>query len=155
MGKSKNKNHMTKNNIFILCILVTIIMFSFASCMTIEPVEVKNVDNFQLKDVLTGPSVQFDVTVHNPNNFGLTLKEFKSTAYLGDKMVTDIFIEKKIHIGAGSEISIPFQTQPSLTTIAGMMLSGNTSGDLKVEGFLVVKKFIFRKKFPFTVRTKI
>ena len=121
--------------------------------MTIQPVEVKNVDNFQLTDVLTKPSVQFDVNIHNPNNFGLTLKEFKSTAFLGDKIVTDIFIAKKIHIGANSDISIPFQTQPSLNAIVGMMLSGSASKDLKVEGFLVVKKFIFRKKFPFTVRT--
>ncbi|MEO5571010.1 MAG: LEA type 2 family protein [Bacteroidia bacterium] len=146
---------MTKINIFKRRIFVTVILISFSSCMTIEPVEVKNVDNFQLKDVLTNPSVQFDVTIHNPNSFGLTLKEFKSTAFLGDKMVSDIFIEKKVHIGANSDISIPFQTKPSLNTVAELMLSGNTSGDVKVEGFLVVKKFIFRKKFPFTVRTKI
>ena len=137
---------MTKTNIFKHCFLVAVILVFFSSCITMEPVEVKNVDNFQLKDVLTRPSVQFDVTIHNPNTFGLTLKEFKSTAFLGDKMITDIFIEKKIHIGASSDISIPFQTQPSLNDIAGMVFSGNSSKDLKVEGFLVVKKFIFRKK---------
>ena len=133
---------------FAFCIL-------FPSCITIQPVEVIDVDNFQLKEVFTKPSVQFDVTIYNPNNFGLTLKEFKSTAFLGDKMVTDIFIERKVQIGANSNISIPFQTSPSLSTITGILLSRNASNDLKIEGFLVVKKFIFRKKFPFTVKQKI
>ena len=117
--------------------------------------EVRNVDNFQIKDIITKPNVQFDVNLHNPNNFGLTVKEFKSTAFLGDKMLTDIFIEKKIRIGANSDISIPLQTQPSINDITNMVLSGNASKDLKVEGYVVVRKFIFRKKFPFTVRTKI
>lgn len=147
---AKRTVHQTKFLIFNFSFLIF-----FASCLTIQPVEVRNVDNFELKDVLTKPSVQFDVTVHNPNNFGLTLKEFKSTAFLGDKMVTDIFIEKKIYMGAESDISIPLQTSPSLKDISEMVFSGNASKDLKVEGFIVVKKFIFRKKFPFTVRTKL
>ncbi|HKR03643.1 MAG TPA: hypothetical protein VJY62_03330 [Bacteroidia bacterium] len=145
------KNHRA----FIVCILHFAFCISFSSCLTIEPVEVRNVDNFQLKDVLTKPSVQFDVTVHNPNKFGLTLKEFKSTAFLGDKMVTDIFIEKKIYMGADSDISIPLQTSPSLKDISEIVFSGNASKDLKVEGYIVVRKFIFRKKFPFTVRTTL
>jgi LEA14-like dessication related protein len=155
MGKSQNKNCMKKNTAFKFWILYSSFLIFFGSCVTIQPVEVRNVDNFQLKDVLTTPNVQFDVNIHNPNNFGLTLKEFKSTAFLGDKMVTDIFIEKKIYIGANSDITIPLQTQPSLKDITGIVLSGNASGDLKVEGFIVVRKFIFRKKFPFSIKTKI
>lgn len=155
MGKSQNKISMKYYRAFKFRILYFGICISLSSCITIQPVEVKNVDNFQLKDVLTKPSVQFDVKIHNPNNFGLTLKEFKSTAFLGDKMVTDIFIEKKIYIGGGTDITIPLQTSPSMKDISGMLLSGNASNDLRVEGFIVVRKFIFRKKFPFTVRTKI
>ncbi len=146
---------MTRKSVFKFSVLSFAFLVLFTSCITIQPVEVRNIDNFQLMDVLTKPNVQFDVNIHNPNNFGLTLKEFKSTAFLGDKMVTDIFIQKKIYIGANSDISIPLQTQPSLKDITGMVMSVNASGDLRVEGFLVVRKFIFRKKFPFTVRTKI
>jgi hypothetical protein len=146
---------MRKQKIFTFSVLLFALSISITSCITIQPVEVKNVDNFQLKDAFTKPSVQFDVNIHNPNNFGLTLKEFKSTAFVGDKMITDIFIDKKVRIGAGSDISIPFQTSPSLNEISGILLSGNASKDVKIEGFLVVKKFIFRKKFPFTVNTKI
>ncbi|MEP7169482.1 MAG: hypothetical protein ABI855_08955, partial [Bacteroidota bacterium] len=69
---------------FIFCILFFLCCISLTSCVTIQPVEVRNVDNFQMMDILTKPSVQFDVNIHNPNNFGLTLKEFKSTVFLGD-----------------------------------------------------------------------
>jgi len=144
-------------NINQLKFIVGIFLFFnlFVSCITIQPVEVQKVDNFQLKDVLTKPNVQFDVVIHNPNHFGLTLKEFKSTAFLGDKMITDIFIEKKIYIGADNDISIPLQTSPSLKDISEIVLSGNASKELKVEGFIIVSKFIFRKKFPFTVNTRL
>ncbi len=127
----------------------------FTSCVTVQPVEVRSVDNFELKDVTSNPYVQFDVNIHNPNSFGLTLKEFQSTAFLGDKMLTDIFIEKKIRIGSNSDISIPLQTKPSLQDITNMVFSGNSSKDLKVNGYITVKKFLFKKKFPFSVKTRM
>src|SRR5436190_13562006 len=129
------------------CFLLSIL---YSSCVTVQPVEVRSVDNFELKDVTSNPHVQFDVNIHNPNNFGLILKEFKSTAFLGDKMLTDIFIEKKIKIEANSDMSIPLQTKPSLQDISNMVFSANTSREVKVEGYITVKKFLFKKKFPFT-----
>lgn len=146
---------MIKQNSFIIYIIHSVFYMLFASCVTLKPVEVKSVENFKLKDIITKPGVQFDVMIHNPNSFGLTLKEFKSNAFLGEKIVTDIFVKKKIRIGANSDISIPLESQPSLSDISSMILSGNVSGDLKVEGYITVKKFIFRKKFPFRVQTKI
>lgn len=146
---------MSKNRNIILLIVPAAILFLFNSCVTVQPVEVRSVDNFQITDIITKPKVQFDVNIHNPNSFGLTVKEFKSTAFLGEKIVTDIFVEKKIRIGANSDIVIPLQTQPSINDISSMLLSGKASKDLKVEGYVVVRKFIFRKKFPFTVRTKL
>lgn len=136
-------------------IAVFLIFLFLTSCITLKPVEVKNVDNLQLTVMTSQPAVQFDVNIHNPNNFGLTLKEFQSTAFLGDKRLTDIFISKKLRIGANSDVSIPLQTQPSLNDVAGMLLSGNSSKDVKVDGYLTVRKFIFKKKFPFSVRTKL
>lgn len=150
MGKSKNKIVMKKFESFIIFIL-----FFFSSCVTWKPVEVKSVDNFVLKDIIAKPNIQFDVIVHNPNNFGLTLKEFQSTAFLGDRQLTDIYVEKKIYIDANSDVSIPLQTQPSIESITTMFMSGSTSKDIRVEGYIVVKKFLFKKKFPFTVKTKI
>lgn len=141
----KNKYHIA------VCLSLAV----FTSCITVKPVEVKNVDNLQLTGITSQPAVQFDVNIHNPNNFGLTLKEFQSTAFLGDKRLTDIFISKKLRIGANSDVSIPLQTQPSLNDIAGMLLSGNSSKDVKVDGYITVRKFIFKKKFPFSVRTKL
>jgi LEA14-like dessication related protein len=135
-------------------LLIPVLSLLFSSCLTVQPVEVQSVNNFQLRDALTKPYVQFDVNIHNPNHFGLTLKEFKSTAYSGDKVVTDIFVQKKTRIAANSDISIPIQTTPSLNDISSMLFSGGASKDVKVDGYLTVRKFIFSKKFPFTIHTK-
>lgn len=146
---------MRKNQIFKFSILYSLFCIFFSSCLTVQPVEVQSVSNFQLQDPLTKPYVQFDVNIHNPNHFGLTLKEFKSTAYSGDKIVTDIFVQKKTHIAANSDISIPIQTTPSINDISSMIFSGGASKDVKVDGYLTVRKFIFSKKFPFTIHTKL
>ena len=135
--------------------LIAVLMF-LSGCVSIKPVTISGVNNFQVEDVLFSPKVGFDVNLHNPNSFGLTLKEFKSSAYLDDKLMTDVFLEKKIHIGANSDIAIPLKSQPSIQDIITTYFGGGkTKGNVKVEGYVTVSKFIFKKKFPFSLTTKL
>ncbi|MFI5218830.1 MAG: LEA type 2 family protein [Bacteroidia bacterium] len=138
-----------------LIVFNLIILGFLSSCVTIKPVEVIGIGNFNLEPLSSKPNVHFEVKIHNPNNFGLTLCELKSTVSLGAKTVTDITISKKTFIPADSEISIPLEARASVNEIASLLLSGNASSNIKAEGYLAVRKFLFKKKFPFSVKTKI
>jgi LEA14-like dessication related protein len=142
-----------KKNLFVIAYVAAACFFQ--SCISIQPVTVSGINNVQVEDVLLSPKVSFDVNLHNPNSFGLTLKEFKTSAYLDNKLMTDVSIENKIYIGGNSDVAIPLKSQPSIQDIITTYLSGNAvKGNVKLEGYVTVSKFIFRKKFPFTLNTK-
>ena len=141
--------------IHFFAVVITAVML-LSGCVSIQPVTISGVNNFQVEDVLLSPKVSFDVNLHNPNSFGLTLKEFKSSAYLDDKLMTDVFIEKKIYVGANSDVAIPLKSQPSIQDIITTYFGGGkTKGNVRVEGYVTVSKFIFKKKFPFSLTTKL
>lgn len=139
----------------ILFIAGLLLMSELCSCVSVQPVTVKGVNNFKTEEVLLSPKISFDVLLHNPNSFGLTLKAFKTSAYFNDKLITDVFIDKKVRIGANSDIAIPLKSQPSVMDIITTYLSGKTAGTIKLDGYVTVSKFLFRKKFPFTINTKL
>jgi LEA14-like dessication related protein len=125
------------------------------SCASVKPITVAGIDNLQVEDILLHPKISFNVNLHNPNNFGLTLKEFKTSAYLNDKIMTDLYTETKIRIARNSNIAIPLKTEPSIKELMTTYLSGALKGKLKVEGYFTVKKFLFRRKFPFSFTTEL
>jgi LEA14-like dessication related protein len=131
------------------------ILVLFSSCISLKPVTVTGVDNVQAEDILLYPKISFNVNLHNPNNFGLTLKEFKTSAYFNDKVLTDVFTASKIRIARNSNVAIPLQTQPSIKELMTTYLTGKLKGNIKVEGYITVSKFLFRKKFPFSITTKL
>lgn len=134
--------------------IISILLLS--ACVAVQPVTVTDVNNFRVEDVLSGsPKISFDILIHNPNGYGLTLKEFKSTAFMNEKLITDIYLEKKIHIAANSDITIPLKSSPSIKDIISTYLSGHFNGDVRVDGYIIVSKFLFRKKFPFSLTTKL
>ena len=139
-------------NINLLKLIFVCGLLAFSSCFTIEPVTVKSVDDFKIKTLAPQPSVSFNVVINNPNPVGVTLKEYKSEAFLGDKKIADIFVVKNSHLAANSDSKIPIETTPSLNEIAAMMLAGAAPKMVRVKGYVTVGKFIFKKTFPFDVK---
>jgi LEA14-like dessication related protein len=138
----------------------TLLLFAAAiallsSCTTVQPVTVSGIQNFQADNISLSPEISFDALLHNPNHFGLTIQEFKTSASLNDKLIADIFIEKKIRIGADADIPIPLKCKPAIKDIIASYLSGSFSGTVKLDGYVTAKKFLFRKKFPFSIKTKL
>jgi LEA14-like dessication related protein len=131
------------------------ITFCFSSCYTIEPVSVKRLDDFQVKTLSTKPSVNFNAVIFNPNSFGLTLRSFSCDVKLGGKQISRIETSQSVRISPNTDISIPLEAAPDLKDVAGLILGVNNLTDWKAEGNLVVSKFVFRKKIPFTVKSKL
>lgn len=136
-------------------IVIAICIFLFSSCYTIEPVVVKRLDDFQAKTLSTKPSVNFKAVLYNPNAFGITLRAFTCDVKMGGKQISRIETSRKVRIGSNADVSIPLEATPDLKDVAGMILGGTGFTDWKAEGNLVVSKFLFRKKIPFSVKGKL
>ncbi len=130
-------------------------VFLYSSCYTIEPVIVKRLDDFQIKTLSTKPSVNFNAVLYNPNAFGITLRTFTCDVKMGGKLISRIETSRKVRIGPDADVAIPLEASPNLTDVAGMILGGTSFTDWKAEGNLVVSKFIFRRKIPFSVKGKL
>lgn len=138
---------------FIVISAVFVLLFS--SCYTIEPVTVKRLDDFQVKTLSTRPAINFNAVLYNPNAFGITLRSFACDVKMGGKQVSRIETSHKVRISSNADISIPLEASPDLKDISGMILGGTSFTDWKAEGNLVVSKFIFRKKIPFSIKGKL
>ncbi len=130
-------------------------VFLFTSCYTIEPVAVKRLDDFQVKTLSTKPSINFNAVLYNPNAFGLTLRSFTCDVKMGGKQISRIETSRRVRIASNADVSIPLEASPDLKDVAGMILGGTSFTDWKAEGNLVVSKFIFRRKIPFSVKGKL
>lgn len=136
-------------------LLSLIFLLLFTSCYTIEPVTVKQLDDFQIKTLSTRPSVNFKAILYNPNAFGLTLRSFACDVKMGGRLITRIETSRKVRIDSNSDVSIPLEASPDLKDVTGMIFNGTNFSDWKAEGNLVVSKFIFRKKIPFSAKGKL
>jgi LEA14-like dessication related protein len=127
----------------------------FSSCYTIEPVSVKRLDDFQVKTLSTKPAIHFNAVLYNPNSFGITLRSFMCEVKLGGKQISRIETSRKVQIASNADVSIPLEASPDLKDVTGMILGGTQVSDWKAEGNLVVSKFIFRRKIPFSVKGRL
>lgn len=143
-----------KNKIrLFLPVAVLIIM---QSCVTIKAPQIKSVENFNLESLSASPKMSFNLKLHNPNNFGLKITSIQTTVLNGDKNIAAVDLSQKTRIAANSDVSLPFNIQPSVKDVLNLAgngiqdLLGNHSSDkVKVKGKITVRKFIFSKTFEF------
>ncbi|MCC6384362.1 MAG: LEA type 2 family protein [Bacteroidia bacterium] len=121
------------------------------SCSPVKPITVKRFDDFKVKTLSTKPAVSFSAVISNPNSFGVTLKSFSANVFLGKQPISAIETTKKTRIASQADISIPFEAYPDLKGIGGMLLQGQVSSHWETTGNVVISKFIFRKKIPFSL----
>lgn len=137
----------------ILSIVINVVfVFLFASCYTIQPVTVKRLDDFQVKTLSTKPSINFNAVLYNPNAFGITLRSFTCDLKMGGKPVSRIETSRKVRISSNADVAIPLEASPDLKDVAGMILGGASFTDWNAQGSLIVSKFIFRRKIPFSLK---
>lgn len=100
-------------------------------------------------------NVKFDVLLKNPNNYGLTLQNMQLDAFLGDSIISSVNLDKRQRINPNSTSSIPITVQPKVSMMPQLALTGlgqlfkKDDKRFKLKGTLVVRKFIFKKKYSF------
>ncbi len=126
--------------------------------MSIQPVVVQQLDNFNLSLEGSKPNITADLKVHNPNTIGVKIKVFQSVVFLNDKQIGVITLRNTVHISSHGDASIPFVldlNSGDIMSLAFAALAGSTSNTAQVKGYIVLKKFIFKKKFDFELKQNI
>jgi len=130
-----------------------LILIVFNSCAPLKPVVVRDVAEFKTEEILTKPRIIFNLKVFNPNPYGLTVKRMGVMVKVSDSTLANVNLLQGVRIGANSEVTVPVTIQPSLSTLGNIFMAGVNSflsrKDQKVtiEGDIIVKKFIFSKRF--------
>ena len=133
------------------CILLSFL--SLSSCIVVKPVQVTNIDNFRTEKVLTKPELLFDVSIQNPNNFGVRVSELGVNLFVGDRNVIGLNIVNSIKVQRKNSVNIPVTLHPSINDIASLLnsefnnlISGKSNQKMEIRGEIVMKKFIFTKR---------
>jgi hypothetical protein len=71
---------------------------------------------------------------------------------LGNKKISSVSAGRRVRIASRSDAAIPLEVAPDLMNVTGLILNKQSFSDFSAEGSITVSKFLFRKKFPFSVR---
>jgi LEA14-like dessication related protein len=130
------------------------------ACAPLKPVEFRSVTNLKVENALLAPHVTADLNFFNPNSVGATIKDFQIDVALSQTPLTTVSFQKQ-KLPSNSEFSLPLNTSISYTQLIKFIplgLSSFQSGkDIPVDlkGNITIKKFLYKKTFPFEYHDKI
>lgn len=139
---------------FILFVLV----FMWASCSSLKPLEYRSLNNFSIADVGSAPQLTFDLSLYNPNTLGAKLKDFNVEVEINGTKLAQAQLADVSHAAAQSEFTVPLSINTSIEQLSQFLPAGIklfTSGaniPVHLNGKVTVKKFIFHRTFPFDVQ---
>lgn len=141
-----------------ICLLFVL---SLSSCVMIKPVEFKRAENIVSKTIGNDFQLSFDLFMHNPNNWSLRLTEVTTVVTIDNQPLGNANLSEPIRLTKNSDFTIPMMATSStvdLSKFAAMglgFLLGNKTATATIKGNITLKKFIFRKKYPFEYKEKI
>ncbi len=128
---------------------------SFSSC-AVQPVAIRQLENFALENVFTRPEVSFELVIHNPNRVGVTITGVETHVELGGTRIAGIALDRQTRVPANSEIRIPLRAEPDFSAVKNLLLKkGKLPREGITRGELRVRKFIFSKRIPFREKYKL
>lgn len=132
------------------------------SCSVSEPLQLKGYDNFVVSNIMSDPQINADLTLHNPNKIGATIREMEINLSVDKQELGTIVFEDKVRIKKQADFVLPIQLNTTFKQLGGVLSFGLTSfisdTDIPVglAGSITVQKFIFfRKTFEFNYTDKL
>ena len=141
--------------------LLVLLHLSLSSCLSFKPVQFKSLEKIKLSLDEQEKSSGFSLLVNNPNSAGIKLRSAKATFIFLNKPIGQASLHKSTYIPANSLSSIPFQLElqkdnlPDLIPAGLGILFGDSAEQIRVQGFIRVRKFLWYKKFNFDLNKKI
>lgn len=129
-------------------------MVVLCSCGKMEEPQFKRLENFNVKSLgLKETVVGFDATLHNPNSFGVTVKESAVDVYLDSVFVGNFKQTQQISVNSEADFSIPLEGKIPISRAINMNLPGligkevlvRADGSVRVgkAGVFVTKEFSY------------
>ena len=132
-------------SIILICLVLN-------ACSSFKEVEFKGVENVSFgQQVDSEIPLIFDVRINNPNQFNILLKKGVVDVFFNNQFLGKSTLSNKITIEKNKETVYPIVINTSFSNLSKAALSslGVLLGNkliLKIDGKIVVKAFIIRKK---------
>lgn len=141
-------------------VLAIFFCWLFSSCVTIVPVEFKRIENFRTNFDHGKPKITLDLVINNPNPYGITVTEVASDFFINNQSVSKISLPMKKHIVSSGETNVPIELNFTLNSLLALLPASvptllNKSIDTRLSGYIRVRKFIFKKRIPFSNSQKL
>ena len=125
------------------------------SCAPIRPVEYRSVSDFKVRAFTALPEFSVNVNMYNPNTVGCKLKDFSLRFDVANTELAFIQLDELSRVPSRDNFTLPIEGFTTLTALTQLVPVGVnnlfTRQDIpvKLTGQMTVKKFIFKKTFPF------
>ena len=126
------------------------------SCISLKPLEFKQVDHFTISNVLTNPEIHFEMIFTNPNSFGCTVKEIETDCILKEKNILNYKTKDQIRIKRKGDFTVPVTVNVTLNDLLNTipdainLFRNNKAIPYLLSGKITLKKFLFKKTFTFS-----
>jgi len=118
-------------------IVITIVA---SSCGKMEKPQFKRLENFKVKSFgLKETVVGFNVTLYNPNGFGVTVKEASVDVYLDSVYVGNFIQTQHISVNSVADFSIPLEGKIPIGRALSMNIPGLIGKEVLVRADGTVK----------------
>ena len=114
-------------------------------------------ENFKIESLSASPQLSMDLICHNPNGVGCRIANTTVTIMSGKDTLGVAISSAEVKLKPYSEFTLPVYTIVSLPVMFKLSGSLLSSKDIPVDlsGTFTLKKFIFKKKYKFSIREKI
>lgn len=131
-----------------------------SSCVTIVPVEFRRIENFKLNFEKLSPQLSLELVVNNPNPYGITVTEISSDIFLNNQAISKVSLPMKKRIIPRGETGVPIVLNFNLSSVLGLIPASvptllTRSVDTRISGYIRVRKFIFKRRVPFSLNQKL
>lgn len=133
---------------------VVIIVLSFSSCLTFEEVTITDIKSVKLLEFSDkGLLVESEIQITNPNSMNLSVVDSEFNVFIKNKKLAKAYIDSDLKIPKNSSEYHTVLMRSDYKDLADGALSnilaltmGRDNIQFKVEGFIVGKAFLLRKK---------
>lgn len=141
-------------------LLLLLAFTTLFSCVTPVPVEFRRIENFKTSLDEIKPIVSLDLVINNPNPYSVTVTEVSSDLFLNNQSVSRITLPSKKRIERSGESSLPivmhFDLNHAISLIPAAVPALLTRTiDTRISGHIRIRKFIFKRRIPFSVSQKL
>lgn len=131
------------------------ITISLSSCFKYEEVTIKDIKTVKLIEFSEkGLIVESEIKIINPNSYKLSIVDSEFDVFIKNKLLAKARIDNDINIPKNSSeyhkvvLKSDYKdfANGALVNMLALTMSGNDKVKFKVEGFIVGKAFLFKKK---------